>query len=175
MTARTPRIRLDSVSRKYDSSPLDPYIKAAVGFFKLRDTASGMEELEKVPQKLRTVGALKMMRLEIELGLESWDGLAEYALSLPDIPGAHLYLAIAEKNRSGLAAAEGVLRQALLKYPYHPLIQYYLASYVCQQGRLEEARVMMRRSMGLDPKLEKFYRKDPVWRPFHQSSTMVKN
>jgi len=159
---------------RYDGDPLDPYIKAAIGFFELGDQDSCLEELKKIPIKFLTTGTLKTLTLEFYKGLERWDLLATFALSLPETPSYRLYLAAAEKNRSGPAAAEKVLRQTLLKFPDHAIMQYYLACYVCQQGRLEEARLMVGRAMELDSELRVYLHRSPELEPIRHAFKVSK-
>lgn len=75
-------IRTSSASPKtgsairYDGAPLDPYIKAAIGFFELGDQDSCWEELKKIPMKFLTTGTLKTLTLQFYKGLERLDLLA---------------------------------------------------------------------------------------------------
>ena len=70
---------------------------------------------------------------------------------VPDFAGGWLHLAYATRRATGGSeqAAFEILNPVAEKFPEEPTIPYNLACYVCQMGRLSEARHWLRRALAI--------------------------
>jgi predicted Zn-dependent protease len=136
-------------------SPSDPFVKAAIGFLELGDPYAAWDELEQIPAEYRAESIVLVMRYEVYMALERWDEAVEIAQHLvktdPSEPMLFVNLAMAEVKKSGYGVAEGILREALKAFPHHPNINYNLACYSAQLGKVEEAKRLLAIAIELDP------------------------
>jgi len=70
----------------------------------------------------------------------------------------------ARRARS-LAAAEAILREAVLAHPRDPTIQFNLGCYACQRGDLAEARARVAAAIAIEPEFRAAAATDPDLAP----------
>jgi len=137
----------------------------------LGDPHAAWGELERVPAECQDETIVLLVRHEIYMELEQWDEAAEIAQFLiqkvPDEPFHYINLAMAEVKRSGFQTAENILQQALKAFPDHPNINYNLACYSAQLGKIEEAKRLLAIAIELDPIFRELALEDedlkPIW------------
>ena len=68
----------------------------------------------------------------------------------PEEAGWWITWAYATRRAESLASAEAILRDAEIRHPGEPAIQFNLGCYACQRGDLAEARRRVDRAIALD-------------------------
>ena len=139
--------------------PLDPSnihcLRAAEGWFELGNDAEALRELDSILPAERNHPAVLEVRFQILANKREWDSCREIAETitqqLPDYAGGWLHLAYATRRATGGSeqAAFEVLNPVAEKFPKEPTIPYNLACYVCQMGRLAEARSWLKRALAI--------------------------
>jgi tetratricopeptide (TPR) repeat protein len=112
-------------------------------------------------------------RLAIYHGLKKWDLLAVVAKKLvewnPQEPGFFVELAYATRRSESIHAAHAILTRAAGLHPNDPTIQFNLACYEAQLGRLKVARAHLKRATELDAKFRLMALEDPDLEPLWAS------
>ncbi len=128
------------------------HLRAAEGWLELGDGGEALRELENISPDEKNHPAVLELRFEILAKKGDWDvcrDIAEViAKHLPDIAAGWLHLAYATRRATGgsVQAAFDILQPMAEKFPEEPTIPYNLACYVCQLGRLAEARKWLKRA-----------------------------
>ena len=95
------------------------------------------------------------LRVYVYQELGCWEQMASMATvlcqRLPDDPQWPISLAYATRRSQGLSEAREVLWKARLRFPDEAMIQFNLACYECQLGRLAEARECLDEACRLAP------------------------
>ena len=142
--------------------PLDTpdihHVRAAEGWLELGDDAEALRELENISSTEKDHPVVLELRFQILAKRSEWDacrGIAEMITQqLPDFAGGWLHLAYATRRATGGSdqAAFDVLEPAAEKFSDEPTIPYNLACYVCQLGKLSEAREWLKRAFAIGDK-----------------------
>jgi Flp pilus assembly protein TadD len=117
----------------------------------LDDAALALEEIER-EDKTRTevLGA----RIALYITAKKWDMAAAVASHLvkvdPGTAGWWISLACALRRSESVEKAEIILLRAQAIHPKNALIAFNLACYASVTGRIEEAKVRLRRAIKLD-------------------------
>lgn len=77
--------------------------------------------------------------------------------------------AYATRRAVSIIEAEAVLREAELRHPQEPTIQFNLGCYACLRGDLPEARHRVDRAIALDKRFRDAARTDPDLAALHQA------
>jgi predicted Zn-dependent protease len=142
--------------------PLDTpdihHLRAAEGWFELGNEAEALRELENISPAEKNHPMVLDLRFQIFAEKREWDACREIAemitKQLPNFAGGWLHLAYATRRATGgnEQAAFDILEPASGRFPEEPTIPYNLACYVCQLGKLSEAREWLRRAFAIGEK-----------------------
>lgn len=128
-------------------------LKAAQGWVELGDGQAASDELENItpplrghPDVLKIRFDVAMMGKDFELAVVAADAVVEFR---PDEPEGWLHRSCALHEMGCTAEALEKLQPAAEKFPDNWLVQYNLACYACQLGKLEEARAFLARATEL--------------------------
>ena len=137
-------------------NPLDVpdihHLRAAEGWFELGDSGEALHELESVSSGEKNHPAVLELRFEIFAKKGEWDLCRDIAEAItkcvPNSAAGWLHLAYATRRATGGGeqAAFDILHSVAEKFPEEPTIPYNLACYVCQLGRLADARRWLKRA-----------------------------
>jgi len=136
-------------------SPDIHHLRAAEGWFELGDEAEALQELENISPGEKNHPAVLELRFQISANKREWDVCRDIAgmitKQLPDFAGGWLHLAYAARRATGGSeqAAFDILEPISRKFPEEPTIPYNLACYVCQIGKLPEARKWLKQAFAL--------------------------
>ena len=131
------------------------HLRAAEGWFELGDGGEALRELENISPVEKNHPAVLELRFEIFAKKGEWDVCREIAEVLtqgdPTDAGGWLRLAYAGRRATGGSdqAAFDILHPIAEKFPDEPTIPYNLACYVCQLGRLSDARRWLKRAFAI--------------------------
>ncbi len=107
-------------------------------------------------------------------GQAQWPAVSELAGRLarlePDEAGHWITWAYAARRSVSLAAAEEILREAEIRHPAEPTIQFNLGCYACQRGDLAAARDRVDRAIALDPGFKELAATDPDLAPLRAAA-----
>ena len=129
------------------------YFSATSGWLELGNVAEAEVEFAKISRELREHPDVLELEWAINVARRNWSAGLETAQKLlhvdPNRASGWLHLAYAWRrvNGGGLLAAWEALLPAATKFPDEPTVPFNLACYACQMGKLEEARVWLRRAM----------------------------
>ena len=148
---------------------MDPQLQrrllAASGFAELSLFQEAVEELEELPTTSKEVPAVLVVWLEVYQRWQKWSEAESVALRLlemdPEEPAWLLALAYAVRRSRGLPFANEILLRASEKFPNCGTIQFNLACYAAQLGRLDDARQHLGRAIQLDKEFAAIAKTDP--------------
>ena len=150
-------------------SQLNRRLLAASGFTELGLFQEAVEELEALPAEVRETRVALVVWLELYQGWQKWAEAASVATRLaetePQESNWQVALAYATRRSRGLAYARDILIDASQRFPNCAMIQFNLACYDAQLGRLDEARIKLRRAIQIDRQLVDLARTDPDLEP----------
>lgn len=142
---------------------------AASGFCELGLFQEAVEELEALPVEVRETRGVLVIWLAVYEGWQKWAEASAVAMRLaeeePEESNWQIAWAYAIRRSQGLASARDILLQASEKFPNCATIQFNLACYDAQLGRLGEARKRLRQAIQIDREFEGFARTDPDLEP----------
>src|SRR5262249_30205059 len=121
----------------------------------LGNEAEALRELENISPAERNHPVVLELRFQILAKKNEWNTCRDIAemitKELPDFAGGWLHLAYATRRATGGSeqAAFDILHPAAEKFTDEPTIPYNLACYVCQLGRLSEARKWLKRALAI--------------------------
>jgi tetratricopeptide (TPR) repeat protein len=129
------------------------------------------EALENITPDVRHVPEVLRERVFIYRGLEKWEAMAAIAEKLaqwdPENPEYFLLLAYAKRRAESLEVADAILSRAGELHPAVGEIQFNLACYRAQLGRLAEAKAHLKRAIELEPRFKLMALEDqdlaPIW------------
>jgi len=130
-------------------------LRAAEGWFELGDAGEALHELDGISLHEKNHPAVLGLRFEIFAKKGQWDVCRDIAevitRQVPASAGGWLHLAYATRRATGgsVQAAFDILHPAAEKFPDEPTIPYNLACYVCQLGRLSDARQWLKRAFAV--------------------------
>ena len=130
------------------------------------DAALALEEIapeDKVRSEV--LGA----RIDIYLAAKKWDmaaAVANYLVKVePENSGWWIKLANATRRCESIESAEAILLRARELHHDNAVIEFNLACYASVTSRFEEAKELLKRSVGLDRQLQKLAIDDEDLRP----------
>ena len=148
---------------------LNRRLLAASGFTELGLFQEAVEELEALPVEVRQTRVALVVWLELYQGWQKWAEAVSVAMRLaeaePQESNWQVALAYATRRSRGLAYARDVLIDASQKFPNCAMIQFNLACYDAQLGRLGDARIRLRQAIQIDHHLVDLARTDPDLEP----------
>lgn len=127
----------------------------ALGFLELGMTEDAWNEMSELPAAHDEHSPVRQLRVEILGRMGRWGDAA--ALCLPMLekePGEIFWWiqgAYAQRRAHSIEAADAILRGALAHHPPEGIVLYNLACYACVQGRMEEAKDFLNRTIHTDP------------------------
>ena len=127
-------------------------LEAAQGWLMLGRPDYAWEELDRMPDEVRSVPEVVEMEWQICAADEDWGSAYAVAQRLvirhPERPSGWIYHAYALRRIPvfGVAHAREVLLPAWEKFPQEPTIPYNLACYAAVEGRLDEAWEWLQRA-----------------------------
>jgi tetratricopeptide (TPR) repeat protein len=151
------------------------HLNAAEGWLGLGDLNSANDELEEITPEFRVHPAVLLMRCQIYQAAKKWDAVIVIAETLvnqlPKLEDPWIQRSYALHELRRTQEAYDLLLPAVKMFPKLPVVQYNLACYACQLGKLKEALNRLQRAIELggkrhdirmdaldDPDLE------PLWR-----------
>ncbi len=142
---------------------------AASGFAELSLFQEAVQELEDLPESSKELPTVLMVWLEIYQRWQKWSEAESVAIRLlemePEEPSWPIALAYAIRRSRGLVFANEVLLPAGEKFPNCGTIQFNLACYAAQLGKLDEARQRIFRAIQLDTRFAAMAKTDPDLEP----------
>ena len=146
-------------------------LERADGFLDLRLPDRAGNELDQIPDEHRRALPYYQIRMRLALEQERWTPALECASELhrqmPEEPSTWIQLAYATRRAADLPAAESILLNAIKQFPGNAMIQYNLACYECQLGRLDKAQTFLSKAVGLDRGFKRLALEDedlePLW------------
>jgi tetratricopeptide (TPR) repeat protein len=157
--------------------PLEPddqkHLTAAQGFAELSMWLDANAELEEIDAEVRHVPEVLEVRVEIFRALEKWELMQTVAKKLTEVDPTDsrwpLAWAYATRRAESVDAARFILIAAWELHEKEPLIPYNLACYLCQIGKPEIAKDVIRHAFDLDPKMRLAALDDEDLRPLWDS------
>ena len=155
--------------------PLEPenqrLLTAAQGFLELGLPLDANDEVESMDAEVRHVPEVLEVRVEIYRALKKWELMQTVAKKLTEAEPADsrwpLAWAYATRRAESLDAARFILIAAWELHEKEPLIPYNLACYLCQMGKPEIAKDVIRHAFDLDPNMRLMALDDedlkPLW------------
>lgn len=131
------------------------HLRAAEGWLELGNETEALRELENISSAEKEHPVVLEMRFQILAKKGAWDQCRDIAAlitqQLPNFAGGWLHLAYATRRATGgdEQAAFDILQPVSEKFPEEPTIPYNLACYVCQLGKLTEAREWLKRAFAI--------------------------
>lgn len=127
----------------------------ALGFLELGMPQDAWEELGELPAEIAETSPVIQMKVEVLNRLKRWQDAAELCRPMIEREPGELFWwiqrAFSLRRSESIESAEAVLRSALVHHPPEGVLIYNLACYACVQGRLDEARDFLGRSISGDP------------------------
>jgi len=132
------------------------HLRAAEGWAELGDLAEAQVELGLVAAELQTHPAVLALRWEILTSLRDWSGALEAAAAMiqvaPNEPAGWFNRSYCLHELKRTQEARDNLLRVVDSFPLSATMRYNLACYECQLGRLDQARIWLRKAFGLgDP------------------------
>jgi lipopolysaccharide biosynthesis regulator YciM len=145
---------------------------AASGFAELSLFQEAVEELQELPESSKELPTVLVVWLEVYQHWRKWSEAESIATRLMEMEGDEpswpIALAYAIRRSRGLVFAHEILLQAGEKFPECGTIQFNLACYCAQLGKLDEARERLRRAIQLDKGFAAMAKSDPDLKPIRQ-------
>jgi tetratricopeptide (TPR) repeat protein len=134
------------------------HLCAAVGYIELAMFEEANRELEEIDPFCRHLPGVLLARLATYHGLKKWELLAVVAKKLAEWnskePSLLIELAYATRRTESIHAAHAILTRAASLHPADATIQFNLACYEAQMGRLELAKTHLKRAIQIDAKFK---------------------
>lgn len=122
-------------------------------------------ELEELTPEMRASPIVWSKRIRIYRGLKKWDLMASVAAALaewdPKDPAHVLNMAFATRDAGSIECARAIPLCAAELHPQDGTVQFNLASYERNRGRLEEAKAHLRRATAIDARFRLMALDDP--------------
>ena len=145
----------------------------ARGYIELGLLKEATAELAQLPPDSIDGDEALALRMEIFRAQSRWLELRVTAGELtrrqPANADAWITFAYATRRAESLHAAEEILRNAELRHPREPTIQFNLGCYACQLGDLAEARRRVEHAIALDKDFRELAGTDPDLAPLRDT------
>jgi tetratricopeptide (TPR) repeat protein len=149
------------------------HVRAAQGYVELGMCQEANAELEEIDPLCRHLPEVLVTHVMIYHALEKWELMAAIATKLvewdPNQPGFFVDLAYATRRAESLEKAHAVLTRAEIRHPKDGLIQFNLACYEAQMGKLDRAQAHLERAIEIDKKFQLMALEDPDLKPLWES------
>ena len=147
------------------------HLTVAQGYVELGMFPDANEELEEIDPEVRHAPEVLAVRVKIYRALEKWELMQTVAKNLTEVDPTDsrwpLSWAYATRRAESVDAARFILIAAWELHEKEPLIPYNLACYLCQIGKPEIAKDVIRHAFDLDPKMRMMALDDedlkPLW------------
>lgn len=144
-------------------------VLAAQGFLELGMIEDAMNALEEIEPEKKTDMRVMAMRAAICHEAGAWDQLEAVASFLvrqqPSNAGWWVEWAYATRRARSIEEAEGILLRAIEIHSSEAVIHFNLGCYVCQMGRIEDAKARVARAVELDREFRVAALDDPDLEP----------
>ncbi len=134
-------------------------LREAEGYFELGMEEECLRTLSELLPQDQTRREVLALRLAVAMKNQSWSAAAEIAACLverdPQDANWWIKFAYCVRRARSIDEAELILIRAAELHPDVAVIQYNLACYACQTGRLQEARERLIRARKMDRSVEK--------------------
>ena len=148
-------------------------ITRAEGYLEFGLYKEAEAELDNLEGNDRACKEVWVLRCKIYQATENWEAMREVAKHLvslaPDVAEYWLWAALATRKAENVEAAAQILRFALKYLPADAMIQYHLACYASQLGRLKEARDRLKVALNACGDLKHKATQDPDLEPMWAS------
>jgi tetratricopeptide (TPR) repeat protein len=150
---------------------IQSHLQAAIGYLELGMVEDAANEIECLPQEHKNSSPVLGVRLEIYRTANQWSLMEVVARELwnrySDDPVYWNDLAWAVRHAKSLESANGILLQAVEKFPEDALTHFNLGCYACQLGDVEQAKTRVGKAIELDAKFKLLALDDadlePLW------------
>lgn len=133
------------------------HLTAAHGYVELGMFVDANAELEEIDPEVRHVPEVLEVRLQIYRALEKWELMQSVSKELTEVDPTEsrwpLSWAFATRRAESVDAARLILVAAWELHKKEPLIPYNLACYLCQMGKPDIAKDVIRHAFELEPKM----------------------
>ena len=130
------------------------HLNAALGYLEIGMVLEANEELEKIDPYCRHLPEVLCLRVDIYKRLEQWDLMeavaGKFRHVIPQNPDFWAWWAYATRRAKTIEAAKVILLEAAELHPKNAQIQFNLACYECQLGRLKEAKQYLKQTFAID-------------------------
>ena len=141
------------------------HLQRADGYLDLSMVKEAREELDKIPELLRSHPGVGQIELRLAIASNRWpvaEKLArELCAAFPDEPGYWIQLAYAVRRASTIVHARKILLEIQPRFSSVAVIPFNLACYECQLGHADEAKKYLRSAIELDPQCREMALEDP--------------
>jgi Tfp pilus assembly protein PilF len=155
-------------------SPAHRRLDSAVGYLQLGMVAEAHAEIDAIPAEVNSSMDVLSLRACVYLEAGAWSALREVssllASSCPEESQHWIWLGHATRRCQSLAAAQRVLRDALILHSEEAAIHFNLACYAAQAGNLTAAREHLIDAIRLHPDVPRMALKDPDLEPLWSAS-----
>ena len=127
-------------------------LRAAEGWIELGNDGEALGELANISEQAISHPAVLDLRFQIFAKKGEWDVCRDIAEAITKeatdsaVRWLHLAYATRRATRGSVQAAFDILHPVAERFPDEPTIPYNLACYVCQLGRLSDARQWLKRA-----------------------------
>lgn len=131
--------------------------EAARELYESGQFAQALQTLEEIPAPYQGSPDILEFRCHLYLGAKQWDLAAALAQrmaeTMPDEPGHWISWAFAVRRQQSIQAAEKILLDAIARHPQCATIQFNLACYAAQTGRIPVAAVRLQEAIRLEARM----------------------
>jgi Flp pilus assembly protein TadD len=149
------------------------HFERAQGWLLLDKYVEAVAALEEIPAAYQTRTEVLLVRGHAHQSAKQWvqaEDTFRQLLAIDDTDAQHwISLAYAVRRSKSIKDAEPILRDARLKFPAVALISFNLACYAAQEGRIEEAKLLLSEALHLEPDLRAIAQTDPDLSPLRSS------
>ena len=147
------------------------HLRATEGWLELGSWEEAKKELDCISPQMREHPAVLCARWNVLAAAQLWELAAQVARKLsklaPKLPFGWIQLAHSLHAMKRTEEARNILLPLVAKFPDECLMQYNLACYACQLGKLDEARGWLKGVMNHSgsSRIEKMALDDPDLKP----------
>jgi Tfp pilus assembly protein PilF len=148
---------------------MEKQLQAAVGYLELGMVEDAANEIEGIPPDQKISSEVLGVRMEIYRAAEKWSLMEVVARELwkrhQDQPVYWNDLAWAVRRAESVESANGILLQAVERFPSDAMTHFNLGCYACQLGDIEQAKTRVGKAIELDAKFKLLALDDPDLEP----------
>lgn len=151
------------------------FLSHARGYLELGMVEEAAAELARLPASHSEADDVLALRAVVLQEQQRWHEMRVVARELlhrqPETADWWIMCAYATRRAESLAEAEAILRDAELRHPQEPTIQFNLGCYACLRGDLAEARRRVEQAIALDARFRAAAATDPDLAALQQAGT----